>query len=741
MLELLVRKYRILLQLEQIALLICTSDIKEIFYNKKGTHTIRHIPFNTQEAFLEKTVEEKKNFGKELFQKLSGKNPEEIIFLEEKYENGNLVLYGIPKHPVSYAQKILGRQFLQDFSSLLKQDKFNKEEIHQEIISACTKIGQMVLENVDLNILFNEINNKIKEITFARNAGFFLYNEKNNCLILQEPAFSIPKSKEVITYSVSLTEDNIIVNVFKDRRALYKNEVSRESLPLGSLTSFFKIDNFLVIPLIIGNRCIGVYCLLNRPGGFYKEMEILLCQMMSQIAVLIESAQQLKQLQTHAIEMRRICEQEKENSNRYKYLMYAHQKLTAILIQEPGIEVIVNRVAQHFKMPVVLFDHLHWNYIISEIGREKINAEQLHFLTEYFKRLSHNPEMCSTKPSRQTFFLNGSEETVVMAALKVKDDIMGFIVLFEDLIKLNQLQMLVLEQTTVNMCTLEFLKQKMAFEVEQNLKDSFLDALINWDENKEMNIVNMAANCGYNFSYPYLVAVLAFNDVSDIKETQLLLLKKKSILRALNEILKKNVPGGMVFCKRDHLIVLIPCTDEIDEVGTSSGYKKAHLFFSHIQRSIFDTTEISVSIGIGSIVKELRNVKQSYYEARYAVDFLQMTRQQEIVLFDELGFYQLFADQKEKKRLEEIAKNQLKELIKSDCSKGTSFLKTLERYFYHDGNLRATSNDLHIHINTLRYRLKVLKDTFNIDLASEKCKFNTYFAVKTLSFLCPKLFI
>lgn len=743
MLDFLVRKYRIFLQFEQIALLLWTPDLKEIFYNKKGTHTIRHIPFNmslTQEALLEKTDEEKKNFGRGLFYELSGRNPEQIFILEEKYENGVLVLYGVPKHPVCYAQKILGKQFLQNFSSLLKHDKFNKEEMQQEIILACTKVGQLVLENADLNTLFNEINNKIKEITLARNAGFFLTNEKRDYLILQEPAFNIPKSKEVISFSISLAEDNIIVKVFKDRKAFYQNGISSEKSPLKSLAGFLKIDNFLAIPLIIGNRCIGVYCLLNRPGGFYQDMEILLRQMMSQIAVLIESAQQIKQMQNHAIEMRRICEQEKENSSKYKYLMHAHHKLTSILIQEPGMVVIVNRVAQHFKLPVVLFDHLHWNYIISEIGREKVNDKKLHFLTEYFKALSQNPKMCSTKPSRQTISINGSDEVVVIAALKVKDDIMGFIVLFEDLIKLSQLQMLALEQTTVNMCTLEFLKQKMAFEVEQNLKDSFLDALINWDDKKEMDIINMAANCGYNFSYPYLAAILTLNGVSPVMEEQSFLFEKKNILRALNEILKKNVPGGMVFSKRNHLIVLTPYTDEIPEVENSYEYKKVHLFFSHVQRSILNTTGITVSIGIGSAFKELKDIRRSYYEAHAAVDYLQITGQQEVVLFNELGFYQLFANHKERKHLEEIAKNQLKELIKSDCSKGTTFLKTLERYFYYDGNLRATSNDLHIHINTLRYRLKLLKDTFNIDLTSEKCKFNTYFAIKTLCFLCPKLF-
>ena len=137
---------------------------------------------------------------------------------------------------------------------------------------------------------------------------------------------------------------------------------------------------------------------------------------------------------------------------------------------------------------------------------------------------------------------------------------------------------------------------------------------------------------------------------------------------------------------------------------------------------------------------ELKGIKQSYCDACATVDFLQKTAAPGPLFYYQLGFYRLFTEQKERARLEEIARSQLGALIGADRAKGTYFLKTMERYFFHGGNLRATADDLHIHINTLRYRLKVLKNTFHIDLATEKCRFDTYFAIKTLSFLCPGLF-
>jgi len=742
MLDNLVRKLRILLQLKQMAILICTPEIEEIFFTKRGVRTIQHGSLHTfiDPAFsLNKIIssEEKNNFVKALFYKLGGTEPEYIIFLEEENEDGLFALCGGADCSIRYSKKILGEQLLHNFITTLKQNRWNKQkDKHLEIITSCSKIWQVALENENIDTVFNEINNKVKAMTLANNAGFFLYDEKSQHLVLQEPAFGLKKEKESATYGLSLTENNIIVNVYKNHRSFYNNEAAQDPMILGCLSSFLKVDNILAVPIRRGNLCIGVYCLLNRPGGFSQDDEMLIWQMMSQIEVIIESVQKLKKLQNLEMELRRIYQQEKENSMKYKYLMDVHQTLTGFLIKESGFEEIINRSARHLNMPVVLFDYLCWRRISSDIGKEKTDIFQLDSLADYFKRLSQNPEMYSMKPFRETFSLNGSEETGVITTIRVKNETMGFLVVFEDTRKLSQLQILALERV-VHTCTLEFLKHKMAFAVEKKLKDDFIDALIYWNNYKEMDIVNMAANFGYDFSRPYLTAVLCLNGVEFPKGEQQFLQEKKLILRVLNDTLKKNLTGEMIFFKGDDVIILTPCPSEND---FSEGYKETRLLFSKIQRAVFDAIGASVSIGIGSAAKELKEIKQSYHEARAAVDFLHQTGKQGILFFSELGFYQLFADQRERKRLEDIAKNLLKKLLKSDCSKGTSFLKTLERYFYHDGNLRATSEDLHVHINTLRYRLQVLQDTFNIDLTVEKCKFNTYFAIKTLYYLCPELF-
>ena len=436
------------------------------------------------------------------------------------------------------------------------------------------------------------------------------------------------------------------------------------------------------------------------------------------------------------IELRNIYRQEKESSDEYKYLMDVQKRLTEILLQEPGIEGIINRIERHFKKPMLLFDYLRWKRIpsASDIGKQKAEAFRLSFLSDFFQKLSQNPETYSI-PFRETFSRIGSDDTVVIAVLKDNNDILGVLVVFEDTEKLSQLQILALDRAA-HMLTLEFLKQKMAYEVEQNLKDDFLNTMISSHVFQEKDIINMADNFGYDLTGAYLFAVLCYSNNKPLHE-QPLLAEKKRMRRILSELLKINSPGAMVFFKNDDVIFLIPYRSKLP---LSADCKEINELFSKIQQVIFDAIGVTAYIGVGSVATDVNQIKQSYHEARSTVEFLLQTGNQGVMLFQDLGFYQLFSEQHERKRLEAIARKQLHELITSDGSKRTYFLRTLERYFHHNGNLRSTSSDLHVHINTLRYRLNILKDIYNIDLNAEKCKFDTHFAIKTLFFLCPELF-
>ena len=170
--------------------------------------TIQHISFQTlfgkETAFESVSSEERKKIGKMIFQKLDSKNAGHFIAVEEKNEKGFFVLYGLSKRPVRYVQKMLGKQFLQTCSDRLKQSDWGKQcDIHHQIITACTGIGQLVLENADLHALYTEINARVKDIA-GLEMPVFSYDEKSKYLVLKEPAFDLQMRKTTSVTAIRL---------------------------------------------------------------------------------------------------------------------------------------------------------------------------------------------------------------------------------------------------------------------------------------------------------------------------------------------------------------------------------------------------------------------------------------------------------------------------------------------------------------------------------------------------------
>src|SRR5260370_6891492 len=71
--------------------------------------------------------------------------------------------------------------------------------------------------------------------------------------------------------------------------------------------------------------------------------------------------------------------------------------------------------------------------------------------------------------------------------------------------------------------------------------------------------------------------------------------------------------------------------------------------------------------------------------------------------YERLGVYRLLAQVEDRAGLDAFAGRMLAPLVDYDRARGTPLLKTLEVYLQRHGNLRQSSRDLHIHLNTLHY--------------------------------------
>ena len=120
-----------------------------------------------------------------------------------------------------------------------------------------------------------------------------------------------------------------------------------------------------------------------------------------------------------------------------------------------------------------------------------------------------------------------------------------------------------------------------------------------------------------------------------------------------------------------------------------------------------------------AIGKEAANVAawpRSLREAEQALVLGRQLLDTRVLDFSDLGVYRLLVLLRESPELWEFYRATLASLADYDHRQGAELLKTLETFFTNLGNLARTAEALHVHRNTLLYRLDRIGEISGLDL-------------------------
>ncbi len=101
-----------------------------------------------------------------------------------------------------------------------------------------------------------------------------------------------------------------------------------------------------------------------------------------------------------------------------------------------------------------------------------------------------------------------------------------------------------------------------------------------------------------------------------------------------------------------------------------------------------------------------------------------------MLAFSDLGVYRLLVRLRETPELWTFYRETRSKLAEYDQRQGADLIKTLDAYFNHLGNLRASSEALHVHRNTLLYRLDRVEELTGLDLKDVNQRLNLYVALQ-----------
>jgi DNA-binding PucR family transcriptional regulator len=143
--------------------------------------------------------------------------------------------------------------------------------------------------------------------------------------------------------------------------------------------------------------------------------------------------------------------------------------------------------------------------------------------------------------------------------------------------------------------------------------------------------------------------------------------------------------------------------------------------------------EVIATIGVGGVCRAPGDIPRSYGEARRTVETVRrMDRADRVVSFSDLGIHGLLLQVPDLTELQAFAAGVLGKLSAHEREHSSEYLATLACYFRENSSPQRASRRLHVHPNTVTYRIRRVEEITGLDLDSYRDRLMAQVALEIL---------
>lgn len=491
---------------------------------------------------------------------------------------------------------------------------------------------------------------------------------------------------------------------FRDSKAVQKamNKMRNKNkrLALEARVLAEKIQGAICCPLIYKNEAIGVLVVDNTSDEHSlkdEDVEFLNDISVQATIAIINARNYKKQLQANK-KLQKYNRIIQEQKNKYKYTNSLHTKLTNMILSGSSIKEILQELKNMIGKDIFILDifyNLRYHSFVKDAELKEI-SDNLAELIPYLRK-------------EKTAYIKKTEAiNIVIFPIIVKKEVMGwFCVVNNSQSKLDELDKITAERATT-IIALELIKEQEISDMEQSLKGDFLDSLLL--NNDCAFIKKSALSYGFNFDKNHQIIVIEFALKSNNEQQKKKLLKKYYHL--INKKSKEFFPNSIALIKRNMIIIIIEELDNKAEEKIKKFNRKLNKIFSPI--FAFKEDDFSYKMVVSSSFKKIDDFKEAYFQAINTLPMLEKKQDKNYAFYDQLEIKKLLS-KNDAEELAAFAEKILKPLKDYGNSSKNDLIKTLKVYLQSNCSWTTSKEKLHIHGNTLSYRLNRIKEILNID--------------------------
>jgi sugar diacid utilization regulator len=585
-------------------------------------------------------------------------------------------------------------------------------------------VSNVINSKLDIDTIFDSIMNETISVVEAAGGGSIWIFDKNQNRLIAKSAqglfyphifrqIKLVSGESMTGMSFAAKKCLIFWNEVEIKQALSTLTPDNRDLLDQSIPSNFHFTSVISSPILQNGKCIGVITLDSFEQSLqFKQEDINLLEAIGhQAAVALEKS---------------ILYNEKEKMvQKLSHSIEIHRNLANLVVNGEGIQSIMDYIHKTIGQQMFLFD---------EIGELRASAcyssfsdEMTEFMKAYAKQIILTLENSHTVSE---ISLNDETYQLVVLPLGSKLKSLGGLILLSKQ-KMNEVDIAALEHACT-VISLELGKEQAVFESQQRLRGEFVTKLFSGQIDEAL--IQKAKNLNFDPNRNYVAILINFEDKfneNKVIANHLI----RNLLYMANSFLGRN---SQVMAVRDEnqIVALLSLPSR---VSSSNIFAEIKELAKNLQNEITNKyKEIDVSIGIGRIKQGLIFVHESFVEATKCIKFLKNYRFDHRVLsYTDLGV-QRFILQNSKEELIDFIHEVLGPLIEYEKTRKGELLSTLIVFLDQNQNIKKTADSLHIHTNTLSYRLKRIEEILLIDLNDSQPLFNIHLAINIYQYINEK---
>ena len=496
------------------------------------------------------------------------------------------------------------------------------------------------------------------------------------------------EKKETLHFKTNLEVEEAMKTMTPQNATLYHQ--SADDLPMSTIC----------IPIIKEDYCTGVIVLdrFNQEKAFTNDDIRLVEAISSQAAIALMNANLYRNKEASLQKLKQFNKTMINQNESLSKSVETHHALSDIGMNERSFQEICSYLAKSIGKTVMIFD---------PFGEVKASS-QAEWQSNVDLQAMILKHLNTIKQKKQEVEVFHAKEDFLLFPLGRLSFPLGYLAIISESLPLTRFE----HSAVFHACTvagLQLMKQEAEHKEQQRLTGELLINLLSAQE-EEADLSYLADRLQTNWDDFFTVAVLDVpQEVEQGHEEWL----RSCIHASISHLLHKNDTKLLVTEWGRQIVILF---HEVSYHGIESSIVSVNRFirdFKELTSTI--TSEKMCRIGIGKSVKGIRAVNQSFNEAKKTIKFLErFTFAGYSSWYGEIGALRLLLNNNEDE-LSDYALEYLSPLLAYEKRRKGELFQTLFVYLSTGQDIKNASEQLHVHVNTMNYRIQRIQEILTIN--------------------------